>query len=204
MAPSDEAELNRSLKLALALDIASAIRYPRDNVPACNFETVVDESLRAFASADWEVGKSRVLREGSDATIIVYGALAESAMIAAQQLESEGVSVALIDARFCKPLDGEMLGRVLKHAHPVITVEDHALQNGFGSAVIEYAVTHDLPTDHITRLGMPDRLVAHATRKEQLAEVGLDPLGIADRVRDAIRAAPKPLLEPQMNADERG
>jgi 1-deoxy-D-xylulose-5-phosphate synthase len=188
MAPSDEAELNRALRLALALDTASALRYPRDNVPACNFESVIDEPLRAAAATEWEVGRSRVLRDGTDATLIVYGALAESAMVAAQQLETEGLSVAVIDARFCKPLDGDMLGRVLKPAHPVLTVEDHALQNGFGTAVLEYAVAHDLPTDTLTRLGMPDRLIAHATRKEQLAEVGLDPMGIANRVRDAVRA----------------
>jgi 1-deoxy-D-xylulose-5-phosphate synthase len=188
MAPSDEPELNRSLRLALSLDTASAVRYPRDNVPACNLETVIDEPLRAAASEEWKVGKSRVLREGADATIIVYGALAESAMVAAQQLETEGFNVAVIDARFCKPLDGEMLNRVLKPAHPVLTVEDHSLQNGFGSAVLEYAGAHNLPTETITRLGMPDRLVAHATRKEQLTEVGLDPLGIANSVRDAIRA----------------
>src|SRR5688572_18711345 len=63
MAPSDEAELNRSLRLALSLDTASAVRYPRDNVPACNFESVIDESLRAAASTEWEVGRSRVLRD---------------------------------------------------------------------------------------------------------------------------------------------
>jgi 1-deoxy-D-xylulose-5-phosphate synthase len=78
---------------------------------------------------------------------------------------------------------------VLTAAHPVITVEDHSLQNGFGTAVLEYAVSHGLPTAHVTRLGMPDRLIAHATRKEQLAEVGLDPAGIANSVRDAIRRA---------------
>jgi 1-deoxy-D-xylulose-5-phosphate synthase len=112
--------------------------------------------------------------------------------------------VAIIDARFCKPLDGEMLARVLKPGHPVLSVEDHSLQNGFGSAVLEYAVAHNLPTENITRLGMPDRLVPHATRKEQLTEVGLDPLGIANSVRDAIRAAASGVMEPQMNADERG
>ena len=69
----------------------------------------------------------------------------------------------------------------------MLTIEDHSLQNGFGSAVLEYAVAHNLPTEQITRLGMPDRLIAHATRGEQLAEVGLDPTGIADSVRDAIR-----------------
>ena len=76
---------------------------------------------------------------------------------------------------------------MLKHARqPVFTIEDHALQNGFGSAVIEHAVAHDLPTDQITRLGIPDRLIAHATRKEQLAEVGLDANGIAKSVRTAV------------------
>jgi 1-deoxy-D-xylulose-5-phosphate synthase len=110
-------------------------------------------------------------------------------MLAAEQLAVEGFSIGLIDARFCKPLDGEMLARVLKPGHPVLTVEDHALQNGFGSAVAEYAVAHHLPTSHLTRLGMPDRLIAHATRPEQLAEVGLDADGIAASVRDAVRTA---------------
>jgi 1-deoxy-D-xylulose-5-phosphate synthase len=189
MAPSDEAELNRALRLALSLESASALRYPRDNVPACNFEDVIDEPLRGVASAEWKVGRSRVLREGSDATLLVYGALAQSAMIAAEDLAMEGLSVAVIDARFCKPLDGEMLTRVLGSGQPVLTVEDHSLQNGFASAVLEYAVAHQLPTDRITRLGMPDRLIAHATRTEQLAEVGLDPTGIARSVRDAIRSS---------------
>ena len=63
------------------------------------------------------------------------------------------------------------------------------LQTGFGTAVCEYATAHRLPTEDLTRLGMPDRLIAHATRKEQLTEVGLDPAGIARSVRDAVRAA---------------
>ena len=191
MAPSDEAELNRSLRLALSLESPSAVRYPRDNVPACNFEDVIDEPLRGSASAEWKLGRSRALREGTDATLVVYGALAENALIAAEELAAEGLSVGVIDARFCKPVDGEMLARVLTSGQPVLTVEDHALQNGFGTAVLEYAAAHGLPTEQITRLGMPDRLISHATRKEQLAEVGLDPEGIARSVRDAARAPVK-------------
>jgi 1-deoxy-D-xylulose-5-phosphate synthase len=189
MAPSDEAELNRSLQLALSLDTASAIRYPRDNVPASDFETVIEEPLRHEASLPWQVGRSRTLREGPDATLIAYGALAQNAMLAADQLSAEGISITVIDARFCKPVDGEMLARVLRPGHPVLTLEDHSLQNGFGSAVVEYAVGHRLPTAHLTRLGIPDRLIAHATRKEQLSEVRLDASGIAGSVRDAIREA---------------
>jgi 1-deoxy-D-xylulose-5-phosphate synthase len=107
-------------------------------------------------------------------------------MLAAQQLSQEGIEVEVIDARFCKPIDTEMLTSVLRSGRAVLTIEDHSLQNGFGSAVLETAVAENLPTEQITPLGMPDRLVAHATRKEQLAEVGLDPTGIARSVRDAI------------------
>jgi 1-deoxy-D-xylulose-5-phosphate synthase len=189
MAPSDEAELNRALRLALSLETASALRYPRDNVPATSFHEVIQPSLRATASQEWKVGRSRTLREGDDATIVAYGALVQNAMLAAEELWADGLSVGVVDARFCKPLDADMLTRTLRPRHPVLTVEDHSLQNGFGSAVLEYAVTHKLPTETITRLGMPDRLVSHATRKEQLAEVGLDPAGIARSVRDAIREA---------------
>lgn len=192
MAPSDEAELNRALRLQLSLDAASAVRYPRDNVPAQNFDQTIDPALRPAAATEWQVGKSRTLRTGADATIVVYGALAENALAAAEQLASEGFDVGVVDARFAKPVDGEMLARTLRPNHPVVTVEDHALQNGFATAVAEYAVAHDLPTRWLTRLGHPDRLIAHATRKEQLAEVGLDPTGIARAARDALRATARP------------
>ena len=195
MAPSDEAELNRSLRLALSLGAASALRYPRDNVPTQPFEQTIDPALRAQAAGEWQVGRSRILREGSDATLIAYGSLAEQGLLAAEELAGEGISVSVIDARFCKPLDVEMLHRTLKPGHAVLTIEDHSLQNGFGSAILEYAVAHRLPTQCLTRLGMPDRLIAHATRKEQLAEVGLDAAGIARSTRDAVREAARVAME---------
>ncbi len=188
MAPSDEPELSRCLRFALSLDTASALRYPRDNVPACPFEDMISPSLRSAAIREWRLGESRILREGADATIIVYGALAESVITAAELLAEDGIQVEVIDARFCKPIDGEMLSRVLEPGRPVLTVEDHSLQNGFGTAVAEYAVSHNLPTANLVRLGMPDRMISHATRKEQLIEVGLDPAGIAASVRDTIKA----------------
>jgi 1-deoxy-D-xylulose-5-phosphate synthase len=187
MAPSDEAELNRALRLALSLETASALRYPRDNVPTRNFHEIIDEPLRPAASGEWQIGRSRVLREGSDATVIVYGALTLNVMNAAEELAADGLQIEVVDARFCKPVDGEMLSRVLRPGHAVLSVEDHSLQNGFGTALIEHAVAHKLPTEDLTRLGMPDRLIAHATRKEQLTEVGLDAPGISRSIRDAIR-----------------
>jgi 1-deoxy-D-xylulose-5-phosphate synthase len=107
-------------------------------------------------------------------------------MRAAEEVASDGIAVEVIDARFCKPLDGQMLARVLRSGHPVLTVEDHSLQNGFGAAVVEHAVSQRLPTGRLTLLGIPDRLIAHATRKQQLAEVGLDAAGIARSIRDAM------------------
>jgi 1-deoxy-D-xylulose-5-phosphate synthase len=188
MAPSDESELKRALKLGLSLDGPSAVRYPRDNVPARDFHTIIEPELRDAAKADWTVGQSRVLKDGSDATLVVYGALAGAAMSAAATLDEEGISVEVVDARFCKPIDGDMIRRVLRPGNPVLTLEDHALANGFGTAVIEYAVAHTLPTANIRRLGMPDRLVAHATRPQQLAEVGLDAAGIARSIREAVQS----------------
>jgi len=188
MAPSDEAELNRSLCLALTLETPSAIRYPRDVVPPCNFEEVISPNLADAASKEWSLGKSRVLREGIDATLIVYGALMPTAFEAADQLIADGVSVELIDARFCKPLDEAMLKRVLGENRPVLTLEDHSLQNGFGTAVAEFAVANKLPTENLVQLGMPDRLISHATRLQQLEEAGLDALAIANRIRTAVEA----------------
>jgi len=200
MAPSDEGELRRCLAFAATLDGPAAIRYPRDVVPAVDLDRDIREADRATATQPWQPGRSRTLREGKDATIISYGALTEQALLASMELESEGLSVGVVDARFCKPIDGDMLARVLRAGHAVITLEDHSLQNGFGSAVLEYAVGHRLPVQHVTRLGLPDRLIAHATREEQLAEVGLDVAGIVHAVRDGIRSALKSAAEVSQGA----
>lgn len=189
-APSDEAELRRAVAMQLSLDVASAIRYPRDNVPSVNFEDVVEPSLKSQAAAAWTPGVSRTLRRGADATLIVYGSLVQNAILAADQLSAEGIDVEVIDARFCKPVDGEVLARVLSAGRPVFTVEDHSTQNGFGSAVIEHAVANHLPTDQLTLLGHPDRLIAHATRAQQLSEVGLDVAGLVRAVKTAFANQP--------------
>ena len=196
IAPSDEAELNRAMRFTLALDQPSAIRYPRDTVPDENYDRVIEVALREQASREWTMGRSRRLRSGTDATIVSYGALAANAMAAATLLGSEGLDVGVIDARFAKPVDGDMLRQILRPGHAVLTLEDHAIQNGFGTAAIEYAVQNHLCTTDIVMLGIPDRLIGHATRKEQLAEVGLDAAGIADTTRDAIHRATSPKRTP--------
>ena len=184
MAPSDEADLNRMLRFALTLDVPSAIRYPRDNVP-----------VEDYPEAQIVLGRSRVLRQGDDATIIVYGSLAPSALLAAEMLATEGLSVEVIDARFCKPLDADMLACVITAGRPVFTLEDHHVINGFGAAVLEHAAMNGLPTECLTLLGMPDRLIPHMTRAQQLEEVGLHPRGIARSVLDRISAPQERSIE---------
>ncbi|MGF1633149.1 MAG: 1-deoxy-D-xylulose-5-phosphate synthase [Phycisphaerae bacterium] len=183
LAPSDEMELKRMLKLQLSLASASAVRYPRDDVPALPFEDAISPALRDAARAPIRLGQSRVLREGSDATIIAYGSLATEAMLAAEELAAAGIDTEVIDARFCKPLDEAMLARVLTAGRPLVTVEDHAAINGFGTAVAEHAVAAGLPTEHLTILGIPDRFIGHKGRGEQLAEAGLDAAGIVATVK---------------------
>ena len=189
MAPSDEGDLRRMLKLGFEQECFAAIRYPRDNVPACDFDTVVAEDLREQAS-DIELGKSRVLKTGPDATIVSYGSLAPQALEAAETLSREhGLDVEVVDARFCKPIDGDMVRRVLGKETPVVTVEDHAAQGGFGSAFVEHAQEHSLRADRVIRLGHPDHLIDFKSRTAQLAEAGLDAAGIVRTIRDACQDA---------------
>lgn len=188
MAPSDERELNNSLDFALTLQSPCEIRYPRDNCPA--------EPLGP--TVPWQIGRhggtSRELRVGSDATLLAYGSMSAQALAAANLLSNEGLEVGVVDARFCKPLDALMLERLFNSGKPIITVEDHAIINGFGTAVIEHAQLHGFDARIITRAGIPDRFIRQASRGEQLREIGLDPAGLASTVRDAISRAAAPAI----------
>src|SRR5688572_18463477 len=183
MAPSDESDLKRMLALAFELESPAALRYPRDIVPAVDFENLVAADLVEQAR-DLKLGRSRILKSGEDATVLVYGSLATEALAAAETLASEdALDVAVIDARFCKPLDTDMLARVLTREHLVVTLEDHSLQNGFGSAVLEHAQQQGLPAGHILRLGHPDRLIGFKSRPQQLAEAGIDAASVVRAIR---------------------
>jgi 1-deoxy-D-xylulose-5-phosphate synthase len=177
MAPADEPELRQALAFATQLDGPSAIRYPRDLVP---------ESLGDGPA--FEPGVSRTMRSGPDATILAYGTEVPFAMVAAKTLEEEDIFVTVVNARFAKPMDEGMITTALTRGHPVITVEDHGVANGFGSAVLETANRLGLPTDAIIRLGhAEDRFYDHGSRAGQLSEAGIDAAGIAETVRRAVR-----------------
>lgn len=176
MAPGDEPEIAASLRLALTLNQPSTIRYPRDNVP---------EPL-GLECPPFKLGKCRVLREGPDGTLLAYGAMCRNALDAADLLAKDGVRVRVVNARFAKPVDEQMV-REAFDGRPVATIEDHSVSGGFGSAVLETAQRLGLPTENLAILGMPaDRFIPHGSRPAQLADCGLDAASIAAAIRSRL------------------
>ena len=176
MAPCDEPELREALKFACACDKPCAIRYPRDNVP---------EPLPHCPP--FVAGESRVLRRGDAATVLAYGATAMDALTASEILSQAGIEITVVSARFAKPVDEEMVRAACQAGRPIVTVEDHSVVGGFGSAVLETAQELGLNAPSIRRLGMPaDRFIAHGSRAGQLAECGYDATGIAAAVQEMV------------------
>jgi len=179
MAPADAAEMDASLSFALSCGSPVAIRYPRDTVP---------EDLSGECPA-FELGRARVLREGDDGTLLCYGTTVEPAMSAAKILsEQQQAEVAVVNARFAKPLDAALITRLLQSGKPMVVCEDHAVAGGFGSAVLELAADRGLRADQVRLMGLPDRFVSFAARQEQLTEVGLDATHISAAIWELIRA----------------
>ncbi len=176
MSPGDEAELVSAMDLALSLDKPSVIRYPRDIVPAFHSQ-----------QAPFVLGKACRLREGADGTFLAYGAMVEYALSATELLaRRDGIETAVISARFAKPLDEELIAELIATGKPVLTVEEHSVACGFGSAVMELAAARSLDTSGVKLIGVPDRFIAHAGRKQQLAEIGLDTDGLVKTMRQSL------------------
>ena len=172
MAPGDEDDLREMLDFALAHDGPASIRYPK---------ATAEKSARRRAPL--EFGRSEVIDWGTDGMLIACGTLLGNCLKAAAQLREEGLDVGVINARFVKPLDKETILRAVENCPFVVTVEEGALMTGFGSAVLEAASDAGLNTAHVRRLGIPDRFIEHGERGELLAELGLDPTGIANTCR---------------------
>jgi 1-deoxy-D-xylulose-5-phosphate synthase len=193
MAPGDEHDLEAMLPWALQHAGPVAIRYPKATV-----------ERHAGSRTPIELGKAEVLAEGADGLIIACGTLLGAALEAAASLRTEGIDVAVINARFVKPLDTELLLARIDAAPWVVTVEENALPTGFGSAVVEAIndahATSGLAAAAVVRLGLPDRFVEHGERGELLGELGLDASGIAATCRrlagrsptEIVAAAPTP------------
>ncbi|NVO21491.1 MAG: 1-deoxy-D-xylulose-5-phosphate synthase [Bacteroidetes bacterium] len=153
-----------------------AIRYPRGRGMHADW-------IRPFE--ELPVGKGRMIREGEDLAVISIGHMGNVALEACNQLLEQGTNVALYDIRYLKPLDEELLTRVLKKFKKIITLEDGTILGGLGSAVIEFANDHGFdPT--IVRLGIPDRFIEQGTLEELHKECGFDMEGIVKSCNDLL------------------
>jgi 1-deoxy-D-xylulose-5-phosphate synthase len=169
MAPGDASEMEPMLEFSLAHNGPCSIRYPK--TAALTFDR---------PHQPIELGKSEWVRFGNDGAIIAFGAMLQQALEASDKLKVEGLDVAVINARFAKPLDLEMLAQVFEDCRFVVTVEEGALMGGFGSAVLEAACANGWDTRIMRTLGIPDRYIEHGERGEILAELGIDANGIAN------------------------
>jgi 1-deoxy-D-xylulose-5-phosphate synthase len=167
-APGDEWDMQRLIEFALEHDGPVSIRYPKATT-----------DLIAGARTPIELGRAEVLEWGHDGTIVACGTLLSNCVQAAALLREEGLDIGVVNARFIKPLDEEVLLRAISSSPFVVTVEEAALIGGFGSAVLEAAEAAGVSAVNVRRLGIPDRFIEHAERGELLAELGLDAAGIA-------------------------
>lgn len=177
MMPKDENEGQHMVKTAIDYDGGPiALRYPRGN----GLGVPMDKELKALPIGSWEV-----LREGKDAVILTFGTTIPMALEAATQLATEGIDVEIVNARFIKPLDEEMLHRIMREQKPVITLEEAVLAGGFGSAVLEFAADHHY-TATIDRIGIPDEFIEHGNVNQLLEEINVTTDETMARVRKLV------------------
>lgn len=178
-APGDEQEIRPMLEFALQSGSPVSIRYPK---------TKVEQVPRDVAPI--QLGKAEVLSWGTDGNIIACGTMLPQAAVAAEALKAEGLSVGVINARFVKPVDEEVIAKAASVGF-VITIEENALMGGFGSAVLEAANRLGLSTDRFKVLAIPDIFVEHGDREELLADLDLDTNGL---IKTAKALASQPTL----------
>jgi len=177
MAPKDEAELQRMLVTGVNYTEGPiAMRYPRGNgygVP------LMEEGWEGLP-----IGKGEILRNGDDILLIGYGSMVYPAMQTAEILSEHGIEATVVNARFVKPLDTELILPLAQRIGKVVTLEEGCLMGGFGSAVAE-ALSDNNVLVPVKRFGVPDKLVDHAKPDQSKADLGLTPSQMAEQVREA-------------------
>ncbi|MCU1291034.1 MAG: 1-deoxy-D-xylulose-5-phosphate synthase [Acidobacteria bacterium] len=178
MAPKDEVEMRDMLLTSIEHPAPSALRYPRGNGFGLDI-TAAPKKL--------EIGKAEVLQEGGDVAILALGSMVYPAMEAAALLDKDGISASVINARFIKPLDNELILALAQSKRLIVTVEEAYLAGGFGSAVLELLEENGLQDKvKVVRMGVPDRIVTHGDAKLLLAKYGLDADGIYTKIKENI------------------
>ncbi len=185
MAPKDENELRHMVKTAIYAGAPMALRYPR----GAGYGVQLDQDLRELP-----IGKGEQLTAGDDVAIIALGSTVYPAVDAARQLETRGIRATVVNARFVKPLDRELILGVARRCGTVVTVEENALQGGFGTAVLELFADERLIDVRVKRIGIPDRFIEHGSQAQLRKDLGLDADGIAATVERFLIQKERPAL----------
>ncbi|MBW1649587.1 MAG: 1-deoxy-D-xylulose-5-phosphate synthase [Deltaproteobacteria bacterium] len=175
MSPKNENELANMLEAATLYKCPIAVRYPRG---AGTGAPVKKEDI--------PIGKAEILSSGEDITLLAVGQPVSEAVIAAEELKKFNISASVINARFIKPLDTELIISTVKKNPNIITVEDNILAGGFGSAVIE-ALSDQNINFKIKRLGIKDQFVEHGSQKELRAKYGIDSAAIVEAAKKLLK-----------------
>jgi 1-deoxy-D-xylulose-5-phosphate synthase len=174
--PRNEVELRRAMKTASLAEGPFAYRYPRGNGVGLPINGPIEPL---------PIGKGELLRSGKDVLIVAIGVLVNEALEAAKLLAGQGIEVAVVDARFIKPLDTELLLEQAAKVPLVVTAEENALQGGFGAAVLELLADSGLQVQTL-RIGIPDQFVEQGTQAELRSFLGIDAAGIIKKIKAAI------------------
>ena len=180
MAPKDENELQQMIRTAIEYDGPAAVRYPR----GAGFGVPLDPELKAIP-----IGESELLRDGDDVLIVAYGTLVHPALEAAAELSAEGISAAVLNARFAKPLDRDRILSLASRCRVLLTVEEHSGMGGFGSAVLE-ALSASGVVVNSRCLAVPDSVIEQGNTEEIRHRLRLDAEGIVQAVRDLVKGSP--------------
>ena len=177
MAPKDGFELEAMMEKALETGKPVVIRYPRDIA----HQIVSSSSFRPI-----EIGVSEELRSGGALTIIAIGSMVNTALKVADILSKEGVETSVINARFIKPLDEDMLEKIAKSRKKIVTLEEGIVSGGFGSSVLEFFEREKIRDIRIKCFGLPDHFIEHGAREELLRKYHLTPDEIASTIRSEV------------------
>jgi 1-deoxy-D-xylulose-5-phosphate synthase len=178
MAPKDENELRHMLYTAVNHSGPVAFRYPRGN----GLGVPLDAGFRQL-----EIGRAEILREGDDGAILALGSMVYPCLEAAEKLAQDGPSLTVINARFVKPLDEELIACLAAEKPFLVTAEEGTLSGGFGALVAAFVQDRRLPVS-LLRIGVPDRIIPHGNTALLHAKYGLDSDGIREKIRAFVRA----------------
>ena len=177
--PKDEEELRHMLATAINMDSPTAIRYPRG---AGTGVELTDEFHML------PIGKAEVISDDGDIALLAVGTMVEQARAAAELLKADGIDSSVINMRFVKPLDTEIISKLANEKRLLVTLEENALIGGFGSAVAEFLADNDLlKNTSLLRLGIPDKFIEQGTKAELLEVCGLTPRQIKEKIEERLK-----------------